>query len=281
MDCNNQNISFLQLSKNKVINMKNQSLKSTISPVYKMISAGAFVLAVASQSAFSALTWDLRVTHKNSIAVGGGEDKAIGAAPGDILEVAMFARVTGAGAALEGMQSALGKTIATHTGGFGGNQGTPVLESLFVNTTGALPTAQDLNSDGFIDLGNSAASVSTSTAQNWFARSSLSPGFQTSGTAIPDGTEFKLFHFNYTVAPGAITGFASLQWTQQVTSTINSASYSQDAGSVINSKSLGNNGTILGAPIIISAVPEPSAFGMVLIGALGLVGFRRLGFRSA
>jgi len=28
-----------------------------------------------------------------------------------------------------------------------------------------------------------------------------------------------------------------------------------------------------------SAVPEPAAFGMVLVGALGLVGFRRLGFR--
>jgi hypothetical protein len=37
----------------------------------------------------------------------------------------------------------------------------------------------------------------------------------------------------------------------------------------------------VGAPIVITAVPEPSAFGMVLMGALGLVGFRRLGFRRS
>jgi PEP-CTERM motif len=34
-------------------------------------------------------------------------------------------------------------------------------------------------------------------------------------------------------------------------------------------------------PMWCSAVPEPSAFGMVLIGAPGLVGFRGLGFRRA
>ena len=36
-----------------------------------------------------------------------------------------------------------------------------------------------------------------------------------------------------------------------------------------------------GVAITLAVVPEPSAFGMVLIGALGLVGFRRLGFRRS
>ena len=34
-------------------------------------------------------------------------------------------------------------------------------------------------------------------------------------------------------------------------------------------------------PMRCSVVPEPSAFGMVLIGAPGLVGFRRLGLRRS
>jgi hypothetical protein len=46
-----------------------------------------------------------------------------------------------------------------------------------------------------------------------------------------------------------------------------------------------NNGNLTAemfvGPGVIVMVPEPSAFGMVLLGAMGLVGFRRLGVRRA
>ena len=42
---------------------------------------------------------------------------------------------------------------------------------------------------------------------------------------------------------------------------------------------LSTNGIVNATGVTISAVPEPSAFGMVMLGALGLVGFRRLGLR--
>ena len=37
----------------------------------------------------------------------------------------------------------------------------------------------------------------------------------------------------------------------------------------------------VGAPVSLVVIPEPSAFGMVLLGAMGLVGFRRLGVRHS
>jgi len=37
----------------------------------------------------------------------------------------------------------------------------------------------------------------------------------------------------------------------------------------------------VGNPVNLIVIPEPSAFGMVLLGAMGLVGFRRLGVRRA
>ena len=54
-----------------------------------------------------------------------------------------------------------------------------------------------------------------------------------------------------------------------------------DGDNVVNNGSNQFAELFVGAPIVITAVPEPSAFGMVLIGALGLVGFRRLGFRRS
>ncbi len=264
--------------------MKNPPVMSS-SFAASLLAAGLLVSGFVSQNATAAgLVFDLRATNKNGVALSAAEAKSLTAAPGDNIEIGMWAIVTGAaGNALpEGMQSALGKTISTHSGGFGGNQNTAVLEPLFVNTTLALPTALDLNADTFLDFGSATFGTTNSTAGDWFARSSLSPGFQTVGTAVPDGTEFKLFHFTYTVAAGAVTGFASIQWTQQVTGTINSAAYSMDGSTTATtSKGIGLGGTSLGSAVVISAavVPEPSAFGMLALGALGLVGFRRMGLR--
>src|SRR4029453_14066744 len=41
------------------------------------------------------------------------------------------------------------------------------------------------------------------------------------------------------------------------------------------------NELFVGSPVSLVVIPEPSAFGMVLLGAMGLVGFRRLGVRHS
>jgi PEP-CTERM motif len=259
-----------------------KSLKFSMKPAILTIA----ITSIGTQFASAGLVWDLRVTAKNSAPVQVENLKAISGTTGDVFQISMFAMVTGTGAGIEGMQSGLGKTITTHSNGFGGNQSAAALDTLFVNTTAALPTAQDLNADGFADYGSTTFTATNSTAGNWFPRTSLSPGFQTNGVAIPNGTEFKLFQFNYTVSAG-LTGFASIQWTQQVAGTINSAAYQLDGGLATTSKLInspvGATGTSLGSPVVISAlaVPEPTSFAMLMMGSLGLVGFRRPSFRRS
>lgn len=262
-------------------------MKSSSSSIFsRQFAIAALVLAgFAVQNASASFIWDLRATALNGTALTVGESKAVNVRAGDVITLDMFAMITGTTAALEGFQSGLGKTITT-SAGVTGNQGGAALDPFFVNTTNALPTNIDLNGDGFMDYGTTATTT-TSTVGDWFPRTSLSPGFQTNGVAITNGQEFRLFTFTYTViaAPTGLT--ASIQFTQQTTTIINSAAFSVDGSVAITSKSLGNpvgaNATLLGAPVVFTgaAIPEPSAFGMLALGALGLVGFRRMGFRRS
>lgn len=247
---------------------------------FKALASGVLISGIASQMVSAAVIFDLRATGKNALPLSGGDTaKAISALAGDQIELTLFVQVTGVAAGAEGYQSALGKTIATHTGGGGGNQSAPVLLGNF--TGGSVGTVQDLNADGFADIGSPLATTS-STAGNMFPRFTTNGAFDLTGTPITDGKEFALFKLTYTVVnPG---GAASIQFTQQLTTVINSSTAQVDGNSVL-SKNLGlpagANASSLAAPVVITAVPEPSAFGMVLIGALGLVGFRRLGFRRS
>ncbi len=253
---------------------------SPSSPLRNTALATLILAGFAIQNASAGFVWDLRATQKNGAALNGPDTgKAISVQVGDVITLDMYAMITGTTAALEGFQSGLGKTISTNVG-VTGDQGGATMDPLYVNPTAALPTRQDLNGDGFMDYGVAAASTSSTTG-DWFPRTSLSPGFQTGGVAITNGQEFHLFSFTYTVISAAQAGTASIQFTQQTTTIINSAAFSVDASTVITSKSLGTstpagNGPILGAPVVLTgAVPEPSAFAMLALGALGIVGFRR------
>lgn len=258
---------------------------SSHSPLFRQIAVASLVLAgFAVQNATAAFVWDLRATSKNGIAVTAAESKAVNVQVGDVLQFDMFAMVTGLNTNLptpdEGFQSGLGKVIATGNG-VAGNMSAPVLSSNF--TAGSVGTVQDLNSDGFADIGSTAATTS-STVGNMFPRFTTNGAFDLTGTPINAGLgkEFNLFHFTYTVV-NAAAGTASIQFTQQLTTVINSATFQVD-GVTVTSKNIGlpvgTNATTNGAPVILSVVvPEPSAFGMLALGALGLVGFRRIGLR--
>jgi len=232
----------------------------------------------------AAVTFDLRATAKNAIPItGGNTTKSVAITSGDVVELTMFVMVTGTGAGVEGFQSALGKTITTHAGGATGNQSNS-LTTYLGNFAGTAPTAQDLNADGFTDLGSTATTTS-STAGNFFPRFTTNGAFDLTGTTITDGKEFALFKFNYTAVNFA-AGTASIQYTQQTTTVINSSTAQVDGASIL-SKAIGTpsgaNATVLGAPVVLSAlsVPEPTSFAMLMMGSLGLVGFRRPSFRRS
>ena len=251
-----------------------------LSSFSKAVAVGFLITTASSQLSSAAVIFDLRATGKNALPLSGGDSaKAIAALPGDQIELTLFVKVTGTAVGVEGYQSAMGKTIATHSGGAGGNQSAPTLLGNF--TGGSVGTIQDLNGDTFADIG-STLSTTSSTANSWFPRFTTNGAFDETGVSITNGKEFALFKFTYTAVNFA-SGTASIQFTQQLTTVINSSTAKVDGVSIL-SKNLGLpsgvNATSLAAAVIITAaVPEPSAFGMVLVGALGLVGFRRLGFR--
>jgi PEP-CTERM motif len=231
----------------------------------------------------AAVTFDLRATAKNALPiVGENTTKAVAITSGDVIELTMFVMVTGTGAGVEGFQSAIGKTITTHQNGASGNQGGAALLGSF--TAGALPTNIDLNGDGFLDLGSTAATT-TSGAGDFIPRFTTAGAFDETGTTITNGKEFALFKFTYTAVNFA-AGTASIQYTQQLTTVINSSTAKIDGVSVL-SKNIGlpsgANATALGAPVVLSAlaVPEPTSFAMLMMGSLGLVGFRRPSFRRS
>ena len=257
---------------------------STPSCAFRQATFASLALAgFAIQNATASFVWDLRVTARNGVALNGADTaKAVSVVAGDVLTIDMFAMVTGLNVSVdEGFQSGLGKIIGTGNG-VAGNLGAPVLSTNFA--AGAIGTVQDLNADGFMDIGSTAVTT-TSTVGNMFPRFITNAQFDQTGNSINGslGKEFDLFHFTYTVV-NAASGTASIQWTQQLTTIINSAIFLVDNGNV-TSKNIGTpvstNATTLGAPIVLTAVPEPSAFGMLALGALGLVGFRRMGLRRS
>ena len=139
--------------------------------------------------------------------------------------------------------------------------------------------ARDLNGDGFTDVGGTTGN---STGNGFIAGNAGSTQNSASGLTpvtnfnlLTNGVEFRIAQYNFTIANavgGTSTGvnygvgtFGSLPnnaralWTRDGTASQNGASANLAVAGVVN----------------IAVVPEPSAFGMLALGALGIVGFRR------
>ena len=98
---------------------------------------------------------------------------------------------------------------------------------------------------------------------------------------ITNGFEFLMGTITLSLTNITPTGTASLNWViPPFTTAANRGQIAQwtDGNDAVSSGSGQFAGMSVGAPILIS-VPEPSAFGMVLLGGMGLIGFRRLGLR--
>ena len=149
--------------------------------------------------------------------------------------------------------------------------------------TSAGGIARDLNGDGFTDIGgttsNSAGNgfiaANASVVQN--SASGLTP--VTNFNLLANGVEFRLARYTFTIT-GGLSGSTGVN----VAVPLFSAAINASRASWTRDGTVGQNGVAanlaVGSPVLIS-VPEPSAFGMVLVGIVGLLGFRRLGLRNA
>jgi hypothetical protein len=276
----------------------------------KLALAAAVMTVVGAQQASAILTWDLRavsVTGPGSVT----NTKSVLGDVGTVVTLDLWAVVTGTGAVDETLLSGIGMLMANAAAAptpvgldaaVAGNNailGTPfTLKGNFATieapakgnlvapwSTAAVSTngiARDLNGDGFLDIGGSS---STSTAGGMFAinaGASQSTGGVGDFNTLANGREWRVAQFKFTIASAAPASAAGVNFVVPLFgSSLNNnarASFNQDVGAAENGAAAN---LAVAAPVIITAVPEPSSFAMVLMGALGLVGFRRLGLRRS
>jgi len=247
--------------------------------VTKAFLALGIATCLMGNHSFAALTFDLRaatITHNGGGAVPVGDAKNVNVEALDLITLELYAQVTGVGGGTEGYQTMLtGGVVATANGPIGGAFESPSIATAFNGTSAAPGTLQDLNADSRIDLGSN----NTSFVQGQHVTAAANAMVIGNSTGV---SEFKLFTVSYRVASSPVpTSSIALSFRMiNVGGLGNELVWSEDG--VTKSLKDPNTGfSTSGYTVTLTAVPEPSAFGMVLVGALGLVGFRRLGFRRS
>jgi hypothetical protein len=267
----------------------------------------AVAALVALQSASAIITLDLRAV---SISPGAGavlDPKNVSIFPnapaGTLVTIEVWAVVTGTNGTVDETLTSLGGfsilsspgNVALADTGITGNNGLSGL-SFASNLRGSLSnqlaspwggastassgTAVDLDADGDADIGSGSALPNIA-----FVQANTGAGPQSTGTAgnfnqLSNGREWKLSIATFNI--GAVTGGAGagINAVFGSGSAANEATRSSFAADTLV-KNGGDVNMAVAAPIQLSVVPEPSAFGMMLLGGMGLVGFRRLGLRRA
>jgi len=275
--------------------MKNKTSKSQI------LAVSAAALILGASSAFATLTVDLRAASGTNVSIsGGGKTVAIGdagAASSVVFEV--WAQVQNAAPAnsIYGIQALTGSIKSTTTGGTAAGamtaatigapfnsssqNGTPAELSSPTDTVGDLGSNLTLPSTDFIKFRKVPTAAGEQVGTVLFATNNTPLGATVQ--AIANGFQFLMGTATLNLNSGFTASSLSMNWVIPTFSTvINKKTIAQwtDADNIVNEGSTQAAEMFVGSSVIITAaVPEPSAFGMVLVGALGLVGFRRLGFR--
>ena len=273
-------------------NIKSKSLQAT--------ALGVAALAFASTEAKALLTYDLRAS---AVTLGQLTDRktVTDARIGSEVTFDLYAVVTGLdnittndGYQFSYFSLTSNGQVGTNTGalsGLDGNATVPTgitLNPLFNVGAVARGTPQSITADGIADIGGLNNTATTGWAKprtnalDTSTGTAISPGF---GIPVPTATsagleyfmgQVKLFitgvsaantvTFNFKAPTGPLGITAIGNWR------VDGVTKSTVADQAVNS-----------IPVSISliAVPEPSAFGMVLMGAMGIVGLRRIGVRRA
>lgn len=257
--------------------------------------AGVVLGLLPQQSEAFQLTFDLRAT---AVSAGGQLNgaKSVSGDVGTLITVQLFGIISGADATQlnDGILSGGGSflSLGSLNGGSGtflAFDGTPTYGTA-VNTDaapafrGALSqngslAATDTTLGGF-DLGrdNGLVDAATPTPNPYFKYVSNAVPAATFGTqAIAGPTEFLLGTKTFRIDQ-AITSPITLQFAGR-----NTTALSKEIKFTIDgvAKSLNGTDANIGyiSGIVVTTVPEPSAFGMLALGTLGLIGFRRRGLR--
>ena len=276
--------------------------KDTNASMKKILAIAICALGIGVTDASALITFDLRA---NGGTLSGGTGKTITAASNSgtvVLEI--WAQITNAAGdnTKMGVQSILGSIVSVSTPGTAtGSVALATFPSIFnVTSQAGAQAALSTIADGITDLG-STSTTSTSTPQYIKPRKDPTAGgagytIPTTGTvayATKDtaGVTANLITNGVEILMGTATlslssfnsGTLTMNWVKPaVTSPANKGQIAAwTDGDALTQKTGSTNEVelVYAAGVVINAIPEPSAFGMVMLGALGLVGFRRLGLR--
>lgn len=144
--------------------------------------------------------------------------------------------------------------------------------------------ARDLNGDGFTDIGGTTSStngngfINANAGATQNSASGLTP--VTNFNLLANGVEFRIAQYNFTIANAVAGTSTGVNYGVQLFGSLaNNARASWTRDGTVGQTGISANLAVAGVVNITAAVPEPSAFGMLALGALGLVGFRRMGLR--
>ena len=274
----------------------------------KSIAAKSFILGVtalaASICAASAtITFDLRASAIDS-ALGtlGNSGKQVTVRPNNVGNVTLqvWAQVANAAPTSNvfGVQVILGSIVSNGATGITGAL-TPLVPSSPFDNQSYAGTAQELSipADTLGDLG--APTTSTAPVTNVHIRprkdptsagtqvgtvffaSNLAPAGATVNP-ITNGFEFLMGTLTLSITNFSSSGTGLLNWfipTFTVPANRGQIAQWTDGDGAVNNGNTQFAEMSVGSPISLVAVPEPSAFGMVLLGAMGIAGFRRISAR--
>lgn len=217
------------------------------------------------------LTYDLRLL--------GGDKELVGLTVGQVIDLELFAVVTGAAndSDPEGFQYGYVSVLSGNGGNIRGNL-VATLTTVFAASGSQPGKHQDLDGDGDFDLGSSGT-----TADSNFLLAKAS-SMRTAGTAVPDGREFKLADLTFRVTSilnaDDPSGLALNVFVPNFSSPDVPEAKWQEDGVVSSASGLTPGGTFpnsfpaVGAPVYLYAVPEPAPAGLLAIGLLSAA-FRR------
>jgi hypothetical protein len=225
------------------------------------------MLALGALPAHATLTYDLRLP--------GGGKTITNAVPGQVIQLELFAVVTGTNGTTtdEGFQNGWMDITSTNGGNVRGNlSGT--LTSPFTAAGSQSGLSQDLDGDGDKDLGSS--NLTAHDGNYLFARDAT---MDTSGIAITNGQEFKLADITFTITSVvSASDFTPIQLNIVVpdfTSPIDiEANWMQDGTAYQPGNPAGTPLPSVGAAVLIS-VPEPATPLFLSLGLLAVASRRR------
>lgn len=267
-----------------------------------LAAAGLAITAcfVPASSQAVQLTYEMRVNPVGTTAgvvIAPDFKSAVANAPGDVIALSLFAIFNNGDG--NNANDGLTQTNGSFTSANGGLQGNLRGDTNFVlngqtqqnNVTGFTAgvsqsgfSFSDLDADGDLDVGNTALTTGSYNPAPWFiAVGGSGAGGTTFGTGASTApTTLLIGATTFTLGASALANQSTLVnyvpriKTDGTVGQRNLHKFVLD-GAIVSLA--GNDATNLavGTPVTLSLIPEPSAFGMVLLGAMGLVGFRRYG----